>query len=677
MSRIALNLVGMLIACAVLISHLPAQDQIDLAALGPQILPLVKAHEGDAAVAIRHLHSGESFEYRAEVPQATASLIKLPIMIEAYRQADAGKLSLEKEVTVRADDMVPGSGILTAHFSPGTRITLRDAIRLMIAFSDNTATNLVLDAISLPATNETMSQWGYRETRIHSKVYRRDTSIDPKRSERFGLGSTTAGDMVDLLAQLQAGKIVTPAACREMLAHLATCDDKLKFPALLPPGTKLAHKTGTVSKVRTDAGILETSAGPVALCVLTENNRDTRWTDDNAGDRLCAQIAKLVFDHFAQSSAAASEAGDGAKPPVLQIGATGELVEALQRTLNARTAPSSHLSVDGDFGPGTQAAVQDFQRSQRLDASGVVDRATWDALGPLMMDAEPVPEPSVVNSEELPEQPADDPAGPPAVTCKAWSIADAATGEILWQEQGDAQRDIASTTKIMTALLVMRYCHEHPEALEETIVFSERADQTPGSTAGVRAGESIRVGDLLYGLLLPSGNDASIAFAEHFGARVDVGGDEKLDSAERFIAAMNRTATKLKMEGTHFVNPHGLTADAHRSTCNDLVRLAIAARQLPLFRQVTSCRQYGCQATGESGYKRNLKWENTNRLLPIDGYTGIKTGSTSAAGACLVSSAVRGKRELIVVVLGSAASAARYSDTRNLYAWAWRQLEAR
>lgn len=305
----------------------------------------------------------------------------------------------------------------------------------------------------------------------------------------------------------------------------------------------------------------------------------------------------------------------------------------------------------------------------------MVDRATWEALGPLITEAAPVPDPAIVNAEQLPKAPADDPGGPPAVTCKAWSIADADTGEVLWHEQGDQSHDIASTTKIMTAYLVMHYCNEHPDALDEKVTFSEKADKTPGSTAGVRAGESIPVRDLLYGLLLPSGNDASVALAEHFGARIDTEGDEAQSNYERFIAVMNRTAQQLKMVRTHYANPHGLSAEGHRSSSNDLVRLSVAACELPLFRKLTGCRQYGCRVIGEGGYQRNLQWKNTNQLLPIDGYTGIKTGSTGAAGACLVSSAARGDRQLIVVVLGSAASAARYSDSRNLYAWAWRQLE--
>ena len=643
-------------------------------ALSPRLMPLIKAHKGDVAVAVRHLKTGERFDHRAQQVQGTASLIKFPIMIEAYRQAEAGKVDLDELIELSEADKVPGSGILTSHFSSGLRLSLRDAIRLMIAYSDNTATNLVLDKISIAATGDTMRDWGFPETRVNAKVYRRDLSIDLPRSERYGLGSTTAHDMVELLAQLHAGELVSQDASKAMLAHLAACEDKVKFPALLPKSTKIAHKTGSVDKIRTAAGIIETASGPVALCVLTENNQDTSWGDDNAGDRLCAEVAKATFDYFAKTGSN-SESKETAKSDELKVGAAGSLVEALQRTLNARSSPSPALSVDGDFGPGTEAAVKAFQKSKQIKATGVVDQATWKALGPLIMEDEPVADPETINAEKLSQKDADDPAGRPHVTCKAWTIADAASGKILWNEQGDKKLDIASTTKMMTAYLVIKHCQAHPETLDETIVFSEKADSTPGSTSGVRAGERVTVGELLYGLLLPSGNDASVAFAEHLGARLGDESDEDDPAIDRFIGAMNRAAAELEMNDTHFVNPHGLTAKGHLSTCNDLVRLARAARELPLFNKVVTCRQHGCRLTSEAGYERNIKWENTNQLLPIEGYTGIKTGTTDAAGACLVSSGVRGDRELIIVVLGSAASAARYADARNLYSWAWRQLE--
>ena len=126
----------------------------------------------------------------------------------------------------------------------------------MIAYSDNTATNLVLDVIGIPSTAATMEAMGYPNTKIHSKVYRRDTSAFPERSERFGLGSTTAAEMVRLCAALYREELVSAEASAAMLEHMKACEDQDKFPRLLPAGTKLAMKTGSVNASRTAAGIL-------------------------------------------------------------------------------------------------------------------------------------------------------------------------------------------------------------------------------------------------------------------------------------------------------------------------------------------------------------------------------------------------------------------------------------
>ena len=125
------------------------------------------------------------------------------------------------------------------------------------------------------------------------------------------------------------------------------------------------------------------------------------------------------------------------------------------------------------------------------------------------------------------------------------------------------------------------------------------------------------------------------------------------------------------MNATTYENPHGLTAERHQSTPRDLLLLAHAAYKLPRFSHYVATRQRGCTVVGTSGYRRHVVWKNTNRLLPLRGYDGVKTGTTSAAGACLVSSGRRGNRHLLVVVLGSASSRARYVDTRNLFRWAW------
>jgi beta-lactamase class A len=243
----------------------------------------------------------------------TASLIKFPVMIEVYRQAEAKKVDLSTAVVLRETDKVPGSGILTSHFTAGARFTLRDAVRLMIAFSDNTATNLVLDAIGIGSTAATMEALGYPNTKIHAKVFRRETSVFPERSKKYGLGSTTAQEMVRLCEALHHKQVVSQKASEEMLAHLRACEDRDKFPRFLPPEVKVAFKTGSLADTRTAAGILEWPGGPVALCVMSCENEDKRWVPDNAGNRLCAQVARAVYEHF-NSRAPGGATAQGARP---------------------------------------------------------------------------------------------------------------------------------------------------------------------------------------------------------------------------------------------------------------------------------------------------------------------------------------------------------------------------
>lgn len=639
--------------------------------LAAQVQPLIQQHAGEVAVSIRVLDANDDvrlhWSHEGDKVMPTASLIKIPVMIEVYRQAALGKTSLDRRVKLQEADKVPGSGILTEHFSAGAELPLRDAVRLMMRYSDNTATNLVLDMIGLESTRQAMQELGYPETQLHSKVYRRDTSIAPSRSEAYGLGSTTANDTTDLLLRLERRELVSPEASAEMLDHLLACADTSKIPRFLPAGCKVAHKTGEISNVRTAAGIVYTGEQKFVLCVLTRNNQDKSWSDDNAADLLCARVAKAVFDVLTSPD-------NSSDPPssdkVLRVGAHGERVESLQRTLNARI--DAKLSVDGDFGAATEAAVKSFQKAHELLVTGAVDAATCTALGEIVEEAA-VPDPDIINAQRLSRSPALDPHAPPEVTAKAWAILDVESGKLVAGSDSDRPLPMASTTKIMTAYLILELAESSPEVLDEAVTFSQRADDTIGSTSGVRSGEQLPVRELLYGLLLPSGNDAAVALAEHFGERFlgEAACDDDFYSA--FIRAMNDKANELGLSNTRFANPHGLTADDHHSSAQDLARLGRAALRLPLMREIIQCRRRGYRLSGPNGSARNIEWENTNRLLGQDGFRGMKTGTTTAAGACLVGVGENSGREQIVVVLGSSSSAARYVDTRNLFAWCWRQ----
>jgi D-alanyl-D-alanine carboxypeptidase (penicillin-binding protein 5/6) len=277
----------------------------------------------------------------------------------------------------------------------------------------------------------------------------------------------------------------------------------------------------------------------------------------------------------------------------------------------------------------------------------------------------------------------EDLSAPPPVTAWSWAIADADTGEILWHHLGDEPRKTASTTKMMCAHLVLQMAARDPKVLDERVTFSPLADKTVGSTADIQAGETVTVLDALYGLMLPSGNDAGNALAEHFNARCEPPDETMLafglanpvlQSRVRFIAEMNREARRLQLTNTRYRASFGDggTETDRTSTAIDLVKLAWHARQNPVFRTLAAARTHTAQVQQAKGGTRSQTWENSNTLLTLDlGYDGIKTGSTNQAGECLVASGTRQGDPLLVVVLGSTSDESRYTDARHLFRWAW------
>ena len=292
------------------------------------------------------------------------------------------------------------------------------------------------------------------------------------------------------------------------------------------------------------------------------------------------------------------------------------------------------------------------------------------------------------------KEPADDLTGPPFVSAKSWAIADGKTGELLCGSNEDLPCKAASTTKIMCAWVVLQLANEDPKVLEETITFSKLADETAGSTSGIRAGESLSVGECLYGLLLPSGNDAGNALAEHFSSRfapaectgppaeppaeppaIITEKGKKVDYTTRsnFIAEMNRRAKALGMTKTVYRLPYGDggTSEDRTTTARDLLRLAWTAMQNPQFRKYVATEKHETSVRTPDGKSRTVSWTNTNQLLQIEGFDGIKTGTNKGAGACLVCSGRRGNDHLLMVVLGSTSRSGRYVDSKNLFRWAW------
>lgn len=217
-------------------------------------------------------------------------------------------------------------------------------------------------------------------------------------------------------------------------------------------------------------------------------------------------------------------------------------------------------------------------------------------------------------------------AAQPGVSAVAAILMDGETGEVLYEKNADRQMLIASTTKIMTGLVALE--HDSPQ---KKITVKEN-HMTEGSSMYLKVGEQVTVEELLYGLLLCSGNDAALALAEACSG-----------SVENFVAEMNSKAQALGMENTSFANPNGLDDENHYSTARDMARLAAYAAKNPGLMRIASTRQ----ATIGS---RTMT--NHNRLLrDVEGCIGLKTGFTKAAGRTLVSCAVRQGRLLVAVTL--------------------------
>lgn len=268
-----------------------------------------------------------------------------------------------------------------------------------------------------------------------------------------------------------------------------------------------------------------------------------------------------------------------------------------------------------------------------------------------------------------------EPPPPPEVTARAWLVADPHSGEVLAEHHSTEQRPIASLTKLMTAWVVAQLAADDARVLDELVAVSAAADATPGTSAGLNQGERLTVRDALYALLLPSGNDAAVALAEHFGPRLPEnesdGPPQAAGPMARFVAEMNRQARALGMQHTTYVNPHGLDAGGHVSTAADLALLVAAVLKHEELRRVVATRTHRGKLVGAPGGERIASWANTNRLLSVEGFDGVKTGTTSGAGACLASSQTRDGRRLVVIVLGCASNDARYADSRVLMGWAW------
>lgn len=339
-----------------------------------------------------------------------------------------------------------------------------------------------------------------------------------------------------------------------------------------------------------------------------------------------------------------------AEPALLTLrkGSTGARVKELQNRLIDLGFLKN--ASDGAYGSRTEAAVLRFQQQMQLEAQdGVASPDIWDLL---MSDLSDAGFAAPVYFDEI--QPLSLTAA--HLYAPACILIDAPTGQVLMEYNADTRMYPASTTKIMTLLLALERGH-----LDDPVTIPESAADIPSdsSLVPVYPGEKMAMRDLLYGLMIRSGNDAANAVAELCAG-----------SVEGFVDQMNALAARLGMNGSHFVNPHGYHDTDHYTTARDL---AIAARQGltdPIFCQVVTCMNYTLPATKN---RDELVIQNIWELFDpaseyyIPGAAGVKSGYTSAAGFCYVGAAQRDGSTLIAVVLGEPSRNRAWIDLSRLF----------
>lgn len=244
----------------------------------------------------------------------------------------------------------------------------------------------------------------------------------------------------------------------------------------------------------------------------------------------------------------------------------------------------------------------------------------------------------------------------PSINSRAAVVIERSTGTVLYGKDENEKRKMASTTKIMTAIIVL----ENVEDLSTVVTVSGKAAGTGGSRLGLSKNCKITVRDLLYGLMLCSGNDAAVALAEFVG-----------DDLEGFATLMNNKASQLGLNNTHFITPHGLDNDDHYTTAYELAILTNYALNNDTFKKIVGTSSYTVTI---NGYQKRLN--TTNELLGnLDGIYGVKTGFTNGANRCLVTACKRDNLDIICVVLGADTRKFRSQDSAKLIEYTFKNFE--
>ncbi len=269
--------------------------------LQKQLEQMAAQHEGKVAFYAKDLTTGATVAIDAERPVKTASVIKLPLFLQAFEQVKAGKIHLDDVVPLTKENQVFGSGVLP-FLHPGLNLNLQDALTLMVLLSDNTATNMVIDKVGLKPTNQMLADMGLRNTYFYKKVYVKATDPLPADFKQFGLGKTTAREMAAVMEAIYTCKVGDRKLCDQMMYILRNQQYRAMIPRYIETVdtsedlSAIGDKIGALDEVRNDVAVIKTAKGPIIVSAFTYDNKDQSWTPENKAEILIGRMAKLVVD---------------------------------------------------------------------------------------------------------------------------------------------------------------------------------------------------------------------------------------------------------------------------------------------------------------------------------------------------------------------------------------------
>jgi beta-lactamase class A len=268
---------------------------------------------GTLGVAVRNLDTGEAFAVNGDTRFPTASLIKVAVMVEVYHQMAEGRLRRGQTVTLHESDKAGDEPVVLNQLHDGLRLTIPDLLALMIAYSDNTATNLLVRLAGTASIDRRMESYGLRDTKIFRPTFRDGhADVFPELEKEFGLGMTTPNEIARLMELIARSKVVSPTASREMLSILEKQQDRAMIPRSLPfdrdritvanktgwDEEKLPDASGFKGDVRTDAACVESPKARYVIAICARRIKDKSPTVDNQALVTGARISRLVYDEF-------------------------------------------------------------------------------------------------------------------------------------------------------------------------------------------------------------------------------------------------------------------------------------------------------------------------------------------------------------------------------------------